>query len=253
MKIALVTAVTSVLIMTGCKKEASNQPDLPQERKVNSILFTHSDGTTYSMQYDYDNQGLLKEIRYKNVTESFTQTGSTTFQVKRAVNGSPDNYKTDHYTLNSSGAAEKIVSYYPNGNVFSYTNCTYNTGNILETVETTYPSHNEIFRFEYTIENNIPVRKRFFKNGVLDSWEEYSYDYNRSYRGFSPLVQNLYAPGLSGATPRFLLTGISYFDANGNLQGKRTYTAEFDPSGYCIAYTGFNQGDNSLFTYQFNF
>jgi hypothetical protein len=253
MKRIALSLFTAGLLFAGCKKEATIKPVAKAERKIKSLDYTNSAGTDFSSIYSYDSEGRLKEIRHKNETEMFTYNSPVSFSVKRVLHADPAIFTTDLYTLNNKGAAEKMETLYANGSTYSITRFSYNPGNILQAIETEYPMQNKIFRFEYSISNNIRTSQSFFINTVLQSREEYSYDMSRSLKGLGQLIWNIYFPGLYGADQKYPLSGIKFFDATGNLQESRSYTSVLDEEGYMMAYTGNDLIRNSTFTYQINY
>lgn len=253
MKKIAIYLFTAGLFFTSCKKEATVNPVVNPERKIKSVEFKNSAGTDFSGIYFYDTQGRLKEVRYKNETELFTYNSPFSFSVKRVLLTDSAIFRTDLYTLNSKGAAEKMETFYANGSVYSITRFIYNPDNILQAIETEYPQQNEIYRFEYSISDNLRTAQSFFINTVLQSREEYSYDRSRSLKGLGQLISNIYFPGLYGVDLKFPLSEIKFFDANGNLQESRSYTSVLDEEGYMKSYTGNNLISNSTFTYYINY
>lgn len=253
MKKIMLTLLSTGLLLTGCKKDTSVVLTGKADKKIKSLEYSNSSGTNYTDLYYYDSEGKLKEIRYKNETETFTYNSPVNFTVTRIRHADPTQFITDLYTLNNKGAVEKVETRYANGSVFSVSTYTYDQDNILQAIETAYPSQNTIFRFENTISNGIMSSRKFLINNVLQSWEEFSYDKSRPMKGYNQLTANNYFPGLYGAAQKYPLTEMKFFDVAGNLQETRSYTSVLDEEGYFISYTGNDLNSSNSFTFKLKY
>lgn len=253
MKKVFFTVVSAGMLLTSCKKERTEPTPAPAEKRISAVKYVNSAGETMNDQYFYDSQGRISMIKGIDNTQYFTYESKQRFFMKSVRNHDTSIYRMHEYRLNNLGQAEKEIERYKDGSVYASTDYSYTTEGLLQTMITTYPAQNKSFRFEFATRDGVITEKRFYRDGIFDSREEYSYEEGLLFKGFNQLCWYVLSPGLYGTPMKHPLSGLKSYDAAGNLQWTRTYTTQFNSDGSCKQYTGLHPADNSFFTYSFEY
>jgi YD repeat-containing protein len=234
----IISSLAVLVILASCKKEKTESPVQPAEKRVTGISYTNFNSS--NQKISYDNAGRI--IKLENDVTLFTYEFNGNSVLFKNFRKNENRYTAEVTgTLDSKGrliSGTGTFSYQPNSPYTSQLSFEYDASGYL-VKETMNNSNGQIYVYEFTYTNGDVTKINNYFNGQLQFVEDYEYFTDKPDKTNLEVYKfDWYTNGLFGKTNQHLVKSGIGKNANViNPSWTNTYSYDLDGEGYPVKTT----------------